>query len=265
MLIAQISDPHLRPPGVLYQGVVDSNAMLVSAIRQINALSPCPDLVILSGDVVDEGMAVEYEHARMILAELKSPLAVIPGNHDDRETFRSCFADHAYIAEGGPLHVVLGNRGHVRIIGLDVTVPGEHHGHMNKAAATWLDGVLAMEPGRPTIIMMHQPPLRSGIPYIDEYRCMDGDRLAEVVSRHGGVKLITCGHIHRFMMSGFGGTVLCTAPSTTTAIALRLEPEALPASFIEPPAFLLHHWTPDGVLVTHLVPIGTFPGPYSFF
>ncbi|MCW6510011.1 metallophosphoesterase [Hyphomicrobiales bacterium BP6-180914] len=89
MLIAQISDPHLRPRGVLYQGVVDANGMFASTIRQLNALSPLPDIVILSGDVVDEGTADEYSEARAILAELTPPLAVIPGNHDDREAFRA--------------------------------------------------------------------------------------------------------------------------------------------------------------------------------
>jgi len=221
--------------------------------------------VILSGDVVDEATEAEYDHAKAILAELTLPLAIIPGNHDEREAFRFCFADHAYIAETGPLHFLLDDRGPVRIIGLDITVPGEHHGLLDEPAAAWLDSVLAKEPGRPTIIMMHQPPIRSGIPYIDEYRCMDGDRLDEVVSRHRGVELITCGHIHRSMMAGFGGTVLCTAPSTTSAIALRLDPKAIPASFIEPAGFLLHHWKADAGLVTHLVPIGTFPGPYPFF
>ena len=34
MLIAQISDPHLRSRGVLYQGVVDANAMFASTVRQ---------------------------------------------------------------------------------------------------------------------------------------------------------------------------------------------------------------------------------------
>ncbi len=74
MLIAQISDPHLRPRGVLYKGVVDANAMFASAVRQLNGLSPRPDLVILSGDVVDEGTADEYGEARAILAELVPPL-----------------------------------------------------------------------------------------------------------------------------------------------------------------------------------------------
>jgi 3',5'-cyclic-AMP phosphodiesterase len=56
-----------------------------------------------------------------------------------------------------------------------------------------------------------------------------------------------------------------TAPSTTTAIALRLAPQAEPASFVEPPALLLHHWRPGHGLITHFAPIGAFPGPLPFF
>jgi hypothetical protein len=88
--------------------------------------------------------------------------------------------------------------------------------------------------------------------------------LAEIVSRYPAVERIVCGHIHRFMQLRFGGTMLCTAPSTTTAIALRLDPNAKPASYIEPPALLLHRWTIDTGLVTHLVPIGSFEGPFPF-
>jgi hypothetical protein len=66
------------------------------------------------------------------------------------------------------------------------------------------------------------------------------------------------------MQLRFAGTVLCTAPSTTTAIALRLKADAKPASFIEPPACLLHHWRPEVGLVTHFSPIGSFSGPYPF-
>ena len=49
MWIAQVSDTHIRPHGVLYQGTVDSNAMFATAVGQINALDPSPDLVLLTG------------------------------------------------------------------------------------------------------------------------------------------------------------------------------------------------------------------------
>jgi hypothetical protein len=112
--------------------------------------------------------------------------------------------------------------------------------------------------------MMHQPPFDTGVPYLDLYSCREGARLAAVVARHRQVERIVCGHVHRFMMLRFGGTLLCTAPSTTTAIALRLRPDAPPASHLEPPAFLLHHWRAETGLVTHFLPVGVFPGPYPF-
>ena len=164
----------------------------------------------------------------------------------------------------GPVDYATGDRGAVRIVALDVTLPGLHHGAVSETGAAWLEGVLAAEPRRPTIIMMHQPPFDTGVPYLDLYSCRDGHRLVEVVARHAQVERIVCGHVHRFMQIRFGGTMLCTAPSTATAIALRLRPDAEPASYVEPPALLLHHWQPGVGLITHFVPIGTFPGPYPF-
>lgn len=181
MLIAHLSDPHLRPAGRLYQGLVNSNAMFDLAVRHLNTLDPAPDLVLLSGDLVDEGSAEEYAHGRKALSAIKQPILEIPGNHDDREGFRACFAGRSYIPRTGPLHFAAGEYGPIRIFGLDVTVPGAHHGEIDDAAALWLEETLAAEPARPTILMMHQPPFESGISCIDAYNCRGGDRLAAIV------------------------------------------------------------------------------------
>jgi 3',5'-cyclic AMP phosphodiesterase CpdA len=265
MLIAHLSDPHLRHRGHLYHDIVDSNAMFLAAIEHLASLDPQPDLVILSGDLVDMGTEAEYAVAAEMLAMIKQPVLMIPGNHDDRERFRAGFGHDAYMAKAGPLHFDVGDQGALRILGLDITVPGAHHGDMDDAACLWLEARLAEAPDRPTIIVMHQPPFESGIPFIDAYCCRRGARLADIVARYPAVERVLCGHIHRFMQLRFGGTMLVTAPSTTTAIALRLAENAKPASFVEPPAMLLHHWRPQHGLITHLVPIGSFRGPLNFF
>lgn len=264
MLIAHLSDLHIRPHGVLYQGLVDSNAMCEQAIDHLNALWPRPDVVIITGDVVDEGQPAEYEKARALLNRIEQPLLMIPGNHDDRGLFRANFCRDMPGADDAPVHFIAAGHGPMRIIGLDVTVPGEHHGDIDDAAHNWLEAALAQEPERPTLIMLHQPPFLSGIPYIDTYACLNGHRLAQLVAQFPAVERVVCGHIHRSMQLRFGGTVLCTAPSTTTAIALALDPHAEEASWLEPPALLLHHWKPDTGLITHWVPIGKFPGPMPF-
>lgn len=264
MLIAQLSDPHIRPRGRLYQDVVDSNTQFATAIAAVNRLDPRPDLVLLSGDLVDHGEDDEYTMLGELLVALDVPLLAIPGNHDDREAFRRAFAGRSWLPESGPIDYVVSDGAAVRIVAVDVTLPGLHHGTFGAEKAAWLDGVLAAEPRRPTVVMMHQPPFDTGIPYLDLYSCREGQRLADVVRRHRQVERIVCGHVHRFMQMRFGGTMLCTAPSTTTAIALQLRPGAQPASHVEPPAFLLHHWRPETGLVTHFLPIGVFPGPYPF-
>lgn len=264
MLIAHLSDPHVRPEGELYQGVVDSNAQFAAAIAHVNALDPRPALVLLSGDLVDHGHAGEYAMLARLLADLAIPVLAIPGNHDERNAFRTAFAGQSWLPASGPINYAVGTLGPVRIVTLDVTLRGLHHGAVSEEGAAWLERVLSEEPARPTIVMMHQPPFDTGIPYMDPYSCREGQRLAAVVARHPQVERILCGHVHRVMQIRFGGSTLCTAPSTTTAIALQLRPDAAPASHIEPPAMLLHHWREGTGLITHFVPIGTFPGPYPF-
>jgi 3',5'-cyclic AMP phosphodiesterase CpdA len=264
MLIAHLSDPHVRANGELYQGVVDSNAQFAAAVAHVNTLDPRPDLILLSGDLVDHGHADEYAMLARLLASLDVPALAIPGNHDEREAFRQAFAGQPWLPAQGPIDYAVGDRGPVRIVALDVTLPGLHHGAVSEEGAAWLDLMLAAEPSRPTIVMMHQPPFDTGIPYMDLYSCREGSRLAAVLSRHKQVERLLCGHVHRFMQLRFGGTMLCTAPSTTTTIALQLRADARPASHIEPPAMLLHHWRERTGLVTHYVPIGSFPGPYPF-
>lgn len=265
MIIAHLSDSHLRPDGQLYEGVVDSNAMFAAAVMQVNALHPQPDLVILSGDLTENGTAAEYGVARQILAGLQAPLLLLAGNHDQREPMRAAFADNPYMAAAGPLHGVVTDLGPVRVIALDVTVPGYHHGEVTSAALTWLEATLAEDRDRPTLIVMHQPPFSTGIAFMDQYRCFGDEGLKTLLARYPAVERVACGHVHRFLLRRFGTVLACTAPSTTTAIALRLDPASPPASQIDPPAFLLHHWREGEGLTTHLVPIGDFEGPFEFF
>ncbi len=91
MLIAQITDLHVRPRGLPAYRVSETNTMVARAVAHLLALDPRPDLVLISGDLTDCGLPEEYEELRGMLARLPMPVHVIPGNHDRRETCaRSC-------------------------------------------------------------------------------------------------------------------------------------------------------------------------------
>ncbi|MBL6617135.1 MAG: phosphodiesterase [Reyranella sp.] len=262
MLVAQISDPHVRPTGQRYKDAVDSNRMFSDAIDHLNHLDPRPDLVLITGDLVDEGQQSEYDSLRALLAALEPPCLLMPGNHDDRETLARCFPDHAYLPRQGPKHFAM-DWPPLCIVAFDTTVPGDHHGAIDEAGLAWLDGALQAARGAPTLVLMHHPPIVTGIPYIDKYMCREPERIEAVIGRFSNVERVLCGHVHRPIVQRWAGTLLACCPSTATQIALNLRPDAPPASFREPPACLLHRWH-DGTLVTHTSYIGRFDGPYPF-
>ena len=263
MLIAQLSDLHVRPPGVLYQGVADSNAQLDDAIDRLLALDRRPDLVLVTGDLVDEGRPDEYAQARERLSRLPMPCLLMPGNHDAPDAMRLAFPDHRYLPASGPMHYGIDDHP-VRIVALDSCVPGAHHGAVDAAGLQWLDATLRARPDAPTLVMLHHPPFVSGIDCIDRYRYREPGPLAAVIAAAPQVRLVVCGHIHRFMMRRWAGTVVCSCPSTTTEIALQLLPDAPSRSFVGPRGFLLHLADEAGDIVTHVVPIGPVEGPYPF-
>jgi Icc protein len=262
MLLAQISDLHVRPVGERYKDAVDSNRLCAQAIDHLNRLDPRPDLVLITGDLVDEGLEAEYASLRGLLRGLELPCLLMPGNHDDREVLAHCLPDHAYLPASGAKHYLI-DRHPVRIIALDTTVPDGHHGEVDDAGLVWLEEALRATRGTPTIVMMHHPPIACGIPYLDKYMCRGPERIAQVVGRFSHVERVLCGHVHRPIQQRWAGTLLCCCPSTATQIALQLRPDARPASFSEPPACLLHWWR-DGAMVTHTSYISRFPGPYPF-
>src|SRR5215813_8531136 len=94
--IAQISDLHIKPPGQVAYGRVDTAKALERCVMALNAFRPAPDFVVISGDLADTPSVEEYEYLKRLLAPLDVPLAAIPGNHDSRDMMRASFPNADY-------------------------------------------------------------------------------------------------------------------------------------------------------------------------
>ena len=275
MIIAQISDPHIVAPGRLFRCPVlgaapgrervscefDTAPYLARAVAALNALAPRPDIVVVTGDLVDHGEPAEYDRLRGLLAPLAMPYFVIPGNHDAREPLREAFRGDGYLPPEGYLQYTIEDYP-LRLVALDTLIPGEPGGRLCAERLGWLDRALAAQPARPTVILMHHPPFATRITYMDGFGLDNAAGLAEIVLRHNQVERILCGHLHRAIDRRFAGTVAGTAPSTAHQIRLNLVPDARLSFVFEPPGYQLHVWDAGEGLVTHTAILGAWASPH---
>jgi 3',5'-cyclic-AMP phosphodiesterase len=267
VLIAQISDLHIKPQGSLAYGKVDTAAALERCVAALNEFAPRPDLAVISGDLADTPTAEEYDHLKRLLEPLKLPFVGIPGNHDSRQMMRAAFPLAAYAFPSGPLNQRL-EIGGLDLLLLDSSVHGQPHGELDAPTLHWLDATLASSPERPALLFLHHPPFKTGIWHMDRQNLLNARELADIVRRHPRVQLIAAGHVHRATLTMFAGLPATICPAPNHAVDLDLAKLREPSFKVEPPAFHLHSWFPGegfGSVVTHHVPIGNFDGPHPFF
>lgn len=265
MLIAQLTDLHVRPTGKAANRVSETNTFCERAFKAVAAFTPTPDVVLLTGDLTECGLVEEYTNlAAMLRRLLPMPVFVIPGNHDRRNTLREGLG-HLRGVTDDPHYVQYAIDDYpVRLVMLDTVVPGAGHGHLNREQLEFLDRTLAEAPDKPTIVAMHHPPFICGIAHMDRINLHNAGEFAEVIARHTQVERIICGHHHRPIVTRVAHAITSVAPSVAHQVEMSLG-EHDPAAFVfEPPAFQLHRWTPTGGIVSHTVYVERFPGPYPF-
>ena len=127
--------------------------------------------------------------------------------------------------------------GGLRLIVLDTTVPGWHHGDLDDAQLEWLRLELATAAPLGTILAMHHPPLPSHIPLFDILELRDQSRLARVVAGTD-VRAILAGHLHYSTSGTFAGVPVSVAAATCYTMDLArpaAEVNGMDAGRVVPP------------------------------
>ncbi len=241
MLIAQISDTHILARSADEAAGASRAGNLRQCVADINRQAV--DAVIHTGDSVQHGLAAEYAHLREILAGLRAPLYLVPGNRDRREELRRAFGHLSYLPlDGDFLHYAVEDHP-VRLVAIDSVSAGDRKGHFCARRRAWLDETLARKPGKPTILFLHHPPFDvSQHRYMGGYRNPDeASELATLVGRNPQVAGLFCGHVHALHQQPWAGTAATIMPS----VAVDLRFGAGSAANLEP-SYLLHTISRDG-------------------
>lgn len=211
--ILHLSDTHLFGDDTRHYGVVDTTAALQRVLDRAAELDRI-DVIVLSGDLSDDGSEGSYR----MLRELVEPLAAARGaevlyamgNHDQRAGFEA----------------VLGSRerelvvGGVRFVTLDSSVPGRGHGELDAAALDRLRGILTTPAEHGTVVVVHHPPTPALTALLAALELQRPGQLLDAC-RAGDVRLVLSGHYHHPLVARERGIPVVVAPGiTNTADAI---------------------------------------------
>jgi len=189
-------------------------------LERARAMEITPAFWLISGDLVNNGQAAEYQVLKRILPELQSfgaPILLGMGNHDARRPFRQVILGEENQDETQPYyHSTL--IGGINVIMLDTRVPNEVHGHLDETQLAWLAAELAKPVAVGHLIALHHPPVNSTVALLDPIVLANPAELAAVVAKHDNVLGILSGHIHYNHVTRFANTFSFTTPSVLYTI-----------------------------------------------
>lgn len=253
--LLHLSDTHLVERGQLYGGV-DSTATLQRLLGDVEASGVRPDALVFTGDLTDRGEPAAYDALRALVEPVAEALDAqviwAMGNHDDRAAFRARLLDQEpSMGTVDRVHDVDG----LRVITLDSTVPGHHHGEVAAEQLDWLAGVLATPAEFGTILAMHHPPVPAVLDLAVLVELLDQQSLADVV-RGTDVRSILAGHLHYSTTATFAGIPVSVASATCYTQDLNVEPGAIRGRDGAQAFNLVHVY--DDTVVHSVVPIGSY-------
>lgn len=255
--IIHLSDPHLVAGGARHSGGADSDGNLARTLDAVRRAHPRPSAIVVTGDLTDFGEPDAYRRIRAaiepVAADLGCPIVWVAGNHDERPAMRAGLLDEPPSEE--PITGVWDLDG-LRLVALDSSVPGWHHGDIDGAQREWLAGVLAEPAPHGTLLAMHHPPLPAHVPLFDILELQHQDELADVL-RGTDVRGILAGHLHYSCSGMFAGIPVSVASSTCYTMNLA-RPAADVNGMDAAQAFQLVHVRPDGITHT-VVPVVEAP------
>jgi 3',5'-cyclic-AMP phosphodiesterase len=187
MRIIQLTDLHVGRESDDTFGV-DVRKNLNDLLRAVHQLQP--DHLVISGDLCyDVGDVEIYQWIKKRLDLLDIPYSLIAGNHDDTTLMASVF---------GLEDMLIGNTLFYKRIfeGQTFLFLDSAAGVVSEEQLDWLDKELRTHQEQ-IFIFMHHPPLRSGVPHMDNnYSLQNQEEVQRLFFDFPGQVYVFCGHCH---------------------------------------------------------------------
>lgn len=228
MRIVHLSDTHLDADDGPNQWGVNASDSLRAILHDLRHVKDV-DLVVVSGDVADDGSVAAYERARSLIgafaAPHRAPVLYSTGNHDERGAFTQVLG-HGHLGTAGTtavvptfpddiaaVSVVAGRR----FVTLDSLVTGKGYGLLSRPQLEWLSELLSRPAEHGTTLVFHHPPITLDVEVQHSLGLQDVEELVTVID-HSDVDLVLCGHFHQQILGTLSTAQVWVTPGVVNRI-----------------------------------------------
>ena len=200
MQIVQISDLHVGS-----QFLQEKFDILVEEVNELN-----PDVIIITGDLTNEGLMKEYEQCKSLLKKFNTKkIITISGNHDYRNTGYLLFKKFF------PFETVNELSDDVVLVTVGTARPDRNEGEVGYRQNLWLERTMKKYKDKVKIVAMHHHLIAIPDTGSDQLTVVDaGDVLRTVLDSK--VDVVLCGHKHRPWAWNFGELTVVNAGTATS-------------------------------------------------
>lgn len=242
--VLHLTDPHLfaDPEGSL-RGTV-TYASLAAVLAHYRAGDWRADIVVVTGDIIQDDSAAAYELFRDFVGSLELPVYCVPGNHDVRNLMRDTLqAEPFHYCDSVELQGWL-------VVGIDSCVSDRAGGSVSDAELTRLDSMIAAAGAQHVMVCLHHPPVALGSKWLDSVGLDNGAEVLERFASSGKVRLAIFGHVHQNYEDDHHGMRIIATPSTCSQFAAGSDEFAIDD---RPPAYRRIELHADGAHSNELI------------
>ena len=239
-LIVQITDPHLFADAQGRLLGMNTRDSLEKVIDKVLAEQPQIDLLLITGDLTQDGSVASYQAFQQMSARIKAPTRWFAGNHDEPLVMEA-------VAKGTDLLEQVVDIGAWRVILLNSAVPGTVPGRLADAELELLERSLQAAPERHHLICLHHHPISIDCKWMEPIGLRNADALFAITDRYPQARALLWGHIHQEIDQSLGELRLLATPSTCIQFKPRSDDFALDDL---PPGYRWLRLQPNGKIET---------------
>lgn len=166
------------------------------------------DLVVVTGDLIQDDSTGAYELFCQLLRSLDLPVYCVPGNHDIRDTMRKALGSAPFYYCNSV------ENDNWLLVGIDSCITGRAGGHVSEDEFARLDKLITDSAAQHVMVCLHHPPVAMGSKWLDTVGLDNGDEFLERIESSGKVRLAIFGHVHQEYDAQHGGIRIVATPST---------------------------------------------------